>query len=409
MDDFGKISSIQSLSLPGPHVRDFDAAQAAAKKAARAEKKAASVAPPAQSLVSDTAVSGEYVGPHEPAEQVERKVEPISRADLSNSSTTMERLHQMSQNELGVLDSITNEGRQIIRTRLIAIWEEMSARFERGESVNGISGTGGKGMGKYLRSIRVNPAKRRSWKFEIHREETLRLAHENPPTPRPPKKKEIVINGETEADLIAKAGVRMAQMMAGDSMTPPLERTDKAEAMAKEILDAIKHGQYEGLEPLPLSANAPAPSISGDLLTPVEPEGDDDDDDALIERYDPNREQPEGRPLYKVMLSVTGSRLEATLKKALEAFGDKLLNVEKVSRISSRADQMGDAISMIQSAKSVCEDLKEQIESWKDNLPENFQDKASQLEECMDALEQVVNSLDEAESNAESVAFPGMY
>jgi exonuclease VII small subunit len=35
--------------------------------------------------------------------------------------------------------------------------------------------------------------------------------------------------------------------------------------------------------------------------------------------------------------------------------------------------------------------------------------KASQLEECMDALEQVISSLDEAESNAESVEFPGMY
>jgi len=109
------------------------------------------------------------------------------------------------------------------------------------------------------------------------------------------------------------------------------------------------------------------------------------------------------------MLTVTGSRLESTLKKAQEAFGDKLLNVEKVSRISSRADQMGEAVGMIQNAKSVCEDLKDQIESWKDNLPENFQDKASQLEECTEALEQVISSLDEAESNAESLEFPGMY
>jgi phage N-6-adenine-methyltransferase len=41
MDHFGKISSIASLPLPdGEHIRDFDAAQAAAKKAARAAKKA---------------------------------------------------------------------------------------------------------------------------------------------------------------------------------------------------------------------------------------------------------------------------------------------------------------------------------------------------------------------------------
>jgi hypothetical protein len=46
------------------------------------------------------------------------------------------------------------------------------------------------------------------------------------------------------------------------------------------------------------------------------------DDDALIEQYDPNREQPEGRPIYTIMLTVTGSRLESTLKKAHGAFGD---------------------------------------------------------------------------------------
>jgi hypothetical protein len=40
MDDFGKISSIESLPLPyGRHVKDFDAAQTAVRKAARAAKK----------------------------------------------------------------------------------------------------------------------------------------------------------------------------------------------------------------------------------------------------------------------------------------------------------------------------------------------------------------------------------
>ena len=42
MDDFGTISSIESLPVPeGPHVKDFDAVQRAAKIAARAAKKAA--------------------------------------------------------------------------------------------------------------------------------------------------------------------------------------------------------------------------------------------------------------------------------------------------------------------------------------------------------------------------------
>lgn len=164
----------------------------------------------------------------------------------------------------------------------------------------------------------------------------------------------------------------------------------------------------EPLELMPSSSDTPANQIAEPIAAFVEPE-QEDVDDALITQYDPAREAPEGKPVYSIMLSVTGSRLGATLRKAQEAFGDKLLNVEKVSKITSRADQMDEAVGMIQNAKSVCEDLKDQIENWKNNLPENFQDKGSQLEGCMDALEQVINSLDEAESNAESVEFPGMY
>jgi hypothetical protein len=49
VDDFGKISSIESLPLPeGPHVKDFDAARKAAKKAARAAEKAAAREVPPQ-------------------------------------------------------------------------------------------------------------------------------------------------------------------------------------------------------------------------------------------------------------------------------------------------------------------------------------------------------------------------
>lgn len=297
MNDFGTISSIESLPLPdGRHVKDFDAAQAAEKKAARAAKNVAATVTPPQAeaiaaapisvtvepdtgehsqalesdacgslfLVPDKAVSAEYVDPVEPGNPMERKVTPISRADLGKPSTTMEHLHQMSVGDLKVLDALSNKGRQIIKTRLMVIWEEMSVRFERGESVNNIFGTGGKGMGKYLRSIGVSPAKRRSWKFEIRRDEILRLAHENPPPKRATKRKEIVINSETEADLIAKAGVRMAQLLDDGSPTPQ-EGYNGAVAVAKEILDAIEDGRYEMLESLPRSGNAvPQSATYGD-------------------------------------------------------------------------------------------------------------------------------------------------
>src|SRR5271166_4315925 len=277
MGSYGLISSIESLPLPeGPHVRDFDSRQKAAKQAARAAKRAGATgarsatqatgatpmpatpepgatkesqaldsnASASQALAHDSAVSGEYVDSGEPAKSEERKVEPLSRGELSDPRTTMARLHEMSAHDLSVLDALNNEGRQIIRTRLMAIWDEMSVRFERGESINGISGTGGKGMGKYLRSLGIDPAKRRSWKFEIGKQDILRLTQESPLRKRGTKKKEIVIHSETEADLIAQAGVRMAQQLVGDSAMPPQERINKAEASAKEILNAIEDGQY---------------------------------------------------------------------------------------------------------------------------------------------------------------------
>ena len=242
------ISSAEFIPLPAtvPQIRRPARNPVAAKLPQALESNASEK----QSLVPDNSVVGEYV---EAAASLERNVEPISRAVLSNPDTTMQQLHEMAKHELNVLDALHNEGRQVIKKRLMAIWEEMSVRFERGESIDGISGTGGKGMGKYLRSIGVDPAQRRSWKFEIRQQDALRLAQEHPQIrTKRNAKKDIIINSETEADLLAKAGIKMAQLLAGDSVTPPQERVNKAGAMAEEILEAIADGRYTRLEPLTL-------------------------------------------------------------------------------------------------------------------------------------------------------------
>ena len=252
------VSSLDSIPLPtaAPQIRRPLKQSKAADRSQALESNASE----SQSLVPDTTITGEYV---ENTQSLQRNVEPISRAVLSSPGTTMQELHEMATHELDVLDALNNEGRQIIKTRLMAIWEEMSVRFERGESINGISGTGGKGMGKYLRSINIDPAKRRSWKFEIRQQEVLRLAQENPPIKaKRTAKKAIVINSETEADLIAKAGVRMAQVLSAESMTPPHERVNNATEMAKDILGAIADGQYARLEPLPLPTETFVPETA---------------------------------------------------------------------------------------------------------------------------------------------------
>jgi hypothetical protein len=292
MEKYGIISSIDLIGLAKrPLVAEFDAAHVSGEKTVCASKKAVAKStipenvsapevigtpPPetadkseallsnacvSQALGAETSVYGEYLATY-PAKAEVRKVEPISRAILSSPDTTMQQLHQMSEHELGVLDALNNDGRQTIKTRLMVIWEEMSVRFERGESINGISGTGGKGMGKYLRSLGVDPSKRRSWKFEIRRHEALQLAQEKPPLKRPIKRKEIIINSQTEADLIAKAGVRMALMSAGDNMTAPQERASKVNDMAKDIIEAIEGGRYDRLELADHTEEAMVPQLA---------------------------------------------------------------------------------------------------------------------------------------------------
>jgi hypothetical protein len=241
------VSSLESIPLPpaAPQIRRRVKESKAADESQALESNASTP----QSLVPDNSIDGEYI---ETTQSVERKVEPISRTVLTSPDTTMEQLHEMATHELDVLDALSNEGRQIIKTRLMVIWEEMSVRFERGESINGISGTGGKGMGKYLRSIGIDPAKRRYWKFEIRQQKALRLAQEDPPSKaKRTTKEEIVISSETEADLLAKAGVRLSQKLVGDGMTTPQERVNRAATMAKDILEAVADGQYARLEPLP--------------------------------------------------------------------------------------------------------------------------------------------------------------
>lgn len=74
----------------------------------------------------------------------------------------------------------------------------------------------------------------------------------------------------------------------------------------------------------------------------------------------------------------------------------------------SRAERFADAMAEVGSARSTCEELRDELQSWLDNMPENLQSssKADQLQEAIDALDEVIGRLDDAEGT--SVEFPGM-
>ena len=97
--------------------------------------------------------------------------------------------------------------------------------------------------------------------------------------------------------------------------------------------------------------------------------------------------------------------IEAALRGRLNLTS---FEVEKDDVPASRADRLALAI---QGAQSDVEQLKQELESWKENLPENLQDgqKAQELDSAIEQLDEVVNALDEASTAADSVEFPGMF
>lgn len=74
----------------------------------------------------------------------------------------------------------------------------------------------------------------------------------------------------------------------------------------------------------------------------------------------------------------------------------------------SRAERFAAAQSLASDAKAQTEELRDELQSWLDNLPENLQagTKADELQTAIDELETVISSLEEAEGA--SVDFPRM-
>ena len=76
---------------------------------------------------------------------------------------------------------------------------------------------------------------------------------------------------------------------------------------------------------------------------------------------------------------------------------------------NSRAARFQAALDKVSEAHSDLECLRDELQNWLDNLPENLQSssKADQLQEAIDELENLINSCEEIEGA--SVEFPGMF
>ena len=77
----------------------------------------------------------------------------------------------------------------------------------------------------------------------------------------------------------------------------------------------------------------------------------------------------------------------------------------------SRAIRLAEAVERITSGKQDIEELMDELQNWLDNMPENLQqsEKAEQLDDAISLLQTTIEGIDDAVSEAESVEFPGMF
>lgn len=109
--------------------------------------------------------------------------------------------------------------------------------------------------------------------------------------------------------------------------------------------------------------------------------------------------------------NVEGARKASIEKKLRKAFGKDadIFTVEKDRSPESRQGRLDAILEDVHSNADDVRELHDELEKWKNNLPENLQDsdKAQQLENAMDNLN---NLADEIEAiDGDSIEFPGMY
>ena len=116
---------------------------------------------------------------------------------------------------------------------------------------------------------------------------------------------------------------------------------------------------------------------------------------------------------WQVTISGKGIRkasVEKLVKKLEEEFGeDASVSCKDATPPESRADRFAAAVNSISDGRGEIECLRDELQDWFDNLPENFQngDKGNEIQEGIGNLETMASSLEEAEGT--DVNFPGMY
>lgn len=87
----------------------------------------------------------------------------------------------------------------------------------------------------------------------------------------------------------------------------------------------------------------------------------------------------------------------------------QLFNERSFMSGKSRSKRFDEALGKVSDCVSEFEELRDELQNWLDNLPENLQssNKADMLNEAISELEDIISNLEDVTSR--SVEFPGMY
>lgn len=116
---------------------------------------------------------------------------------------------------------------------------------------------------------------------------------------------------------------------------------------------------------------------------------------------------------YTVTFDLEAATIQQAEKQVRQRIEEKLavsgVRIEKHRKDTSRADRLSEAETMVQDAATIVDELRDEMQSWYDNMPENLQngDKGSQVQECSDNLESLHGELENLDFS--SVEFPGMF
>lgn len=266
MDDFGTISSIESLPLPeGPHVRGFDERQKAMKRAARIAKKAETepVVHPTQTgsglaLVPTAKVPSpdrDTVTLVPPGPEV-----PYVYIDLDDQTfhTTLSGFVQQAQGHYAQY-GLT------LYYRILPGLQDAERRFKEHEGNPTYTLEGCKGIEEYVKKLGLKPATIRKWRQRDKERQFMRevkflaggpetcsecgrgkghkssCSHYVPPPPAPPE-------DETEAKILAQQCLRMTCTLVGPSVDSFPERVKKVISMAEAVQEAAAGGKYDAAD-----------------------------------------------------------------------------------------------------------------------------------------------------------------